>query len=696
MMIIPIIILGTIFLFSIDALYKSYIYADVKGNLELLVRDLSNEARRLSDIVAQIRIQKVIGNDYDFQDNPLHANEIKQILSSFVLTSDFYDEIIFYDPCADFLFSSNSTYDKELFFKSFYSIPGLSDKESKDILDNLDGTRSIILYNKHTDDTRIASCHPVASGNSGKYVLFIFSNQKLSNHIDSRISLYNASISIEDNNGNTLFQIINPESSDDFIPYSCPIPEMGWNIVFRIPKDISLFNIISNYILIFFVALILIITLSTFAIMHFMKQNYRPLDEISKKISGFELDVPIKSDNEYEIIDNALSHLHNSNTDLIAEIAILQNSRKNIELQKLVTGGYYESIDEFNKANGDIIVFKHPFFIFTCILFDDDCPNLEEFAEKAKNGLKEFSNTYYIFTPFPKRLYLLSNIEADQVGNIKADLEQLRLFWEDESGNKITIGISSAKTGILSIPSLFLEARTAIDYRFVKGKGMILSFDEISKLDLNDIPKFEISSLIRAIINKNNQQIEKGLNDFISYLEQGNINLFAAKGLCFEIIRSYMQVNPDIDMKSLLQDEMIMLSDVETADDLINIIRTNLKEEITEDQTHTKLDIIILGKIRNYIHANCFDCSFSLQDAAESVSMTVSRLSSFYKKMTGTYLVDYVSSIRLTKARQLLEKTDMPIKEISLQVGYSNPSSFIRRFRQMTGMSPGDYRRNFR
>ena len=149
-------------------------------------------------------------------------------------------------------------------------------------------------------------------------------------------------------------------------------------------------------------------------------------------------------------------------------------------------------------------------------------------------------------------------------------------------------------------------------------------------------------------------------------------------------------------MKSLLQDEMIMLSDVETADDLINIIRTNLKEEITEDQTHTKLDIIILGKIRNYIHANCFDCSFSLQDAAESVSMTVSRLSSFYKKMTGTYLVDYVSSIRLTKARQLLEKTDMPIKEISLQVGYSNPSSFIRRFRQMTGMSPGDYRRNFR
>ena len=89
---------------------------------------------------------------------------------------------------------------------------------------------------------------------------------------------------------------------------------------------------------------------------------------------------------------------------------------------------------------------------------------------------------------------------------------------------------------------------------------MILSFDEISKLDLNDIPKFEISSLIRAIINKNNQQIEKGLNAFISYLEQGNINLFAAKGLCFEIIRSYMQVNPDIDMKSLLQDEMIMLS----------------------------------------------------------------------------------------------------------------------------------------
>ena len=154
-----------------------------------------------------------------------------------------------------------------------------------------------------------------------------------------------------------------------------------------------------------------------------------------------------------------------------------------------------------------------------------------------------------------------------------------------------------------------------------------------------------------------------------------------------------MMVNPDKDIKGMLQNEMIMMNDVETASELIDIIKASLKSYDEESRDMTEEDRILVARIQNYIQVNCFDCNFSLQDVAEYVSMNISRLSSFYKNATGNYLVDYVSNVRLEKAQKLLDTTDLPIKEISIAVGYYNSSSFIRRFRQKIGISPGDYRK---
>jgi transcriptional regulator GlxA family with amidase domain len=55
--------------------------------------------------------------------------------------------------------------------------------------------------------------------------------------------------------------------------------------------------------------------------------------------------------------------------------------------------------------------------------------------------------------------------------------------------------------------------------------------------------------------------------------------------------------------------------------------------------------------------------------------------------------LDYLSLLRAEAAKKLLRETDMPVREIGVRVGYYDPGSFARRFKQITGLTPVQYRK---
>ena len=96
--------------------------------------------------------------------------------------------------------------------------------------------------------------------------------------------------------------------------------------------------------------------------------------------------------------------------------------------------------------------------------------------------------------------------------------------------------------------------------------------------------------------------------------------------------------------------------------------------------------------MKAYIGENCFDEMFSLQAMAERFSLTPSNLSHYFKNCTGMGLSEYVQEVRRNEACRLLADTDESIQEIGRRVGMPNVSSFIRSFKQQTGLTPGQYR----
>lgn len=99
-------------------------------------------------------------------------------------------------------------------------------------------------------------------------------------------------------------------------------------------------------------------------------------------------------------------------------------------------------------------------------------------------------------------------------------------------------------------------------------------------------------------------------------------------------------------------------------------------------------------KIAAYIRENYTDPAFSLQVLADHFHVSNSYLSWFFKQKNGVTVLDYTTQLKMELATRLLRQGGS-LQQVSLQVGYINVSSFIRRFKQTMGMTPGEYKKEF-
>ena len=98
-------------------------------------------------------------------------------------------------------------------------------------------------------------------------------------------------------------------------------------------------------------------------------------------------------------------------------------------------------------------------------------------------------------------------------------------------------------------------------------------------------------------------------------------------------------------------------------------------------------------QIRKIIEDSYCQPDFSIYVLADRFHVSVAYISSLSKKELNQNFSDYLWTLRMEKAKELLKTTDMPIDEISVAVGYLNTSSFRRKFKQETGLTPSQFRR---
>lgn len=100
-----------------------------------------------------------------------------------------------------------------------------------------------------------------------------------------------------------------------------------------------------------------------------------------------------------------------------------------------------------------------------------------------------------------------------------------------------------------------------------------------------------------------------------------------------------------------------------------------------------------LRQITQYIDAR-FTGKVTLQELAAQLGLTVTYLSHFIRENMGMTFQEYLNNVRLEKALQLMESTDMNLIDISLSSGFSDIKYMTRAFGAELGCSPREYRKS--
>lgn len=158
-------------------------------------------------------------------------------------------------------------------------------------------------------------------------------------------------------------------------------------------------------------------------------------------------------------------------------------------------------------------------------------------------------------------------------------------------------------------------------------------------------------------------------------------------------------------------------SDAEQIEEIIRRItleqeQQNLLSEAMENLLMEALLICIHRRFPNYLDAISEDCmkiiwqlqnrfetnyrqNYVLGDVAEEYGFSVSYLSHMFKKVTGNSIMGYLLSCRIAAAKKYLAETTMSIGQIVELCGFSDGSNFSRSFRQLTGLTPSQFRQSY-
>jgi AraC-like DNA-binding protein len=98
-----------------------------------------------------------------------------------------------------------------------------------------------------------------------------------------------------------------------------------------------------------------------------------------------------------------------------------------------------------------------------------------------------------------------------------------------------------------------------------------------------------------------------------------------------------------------------------------------------------------IWKARKFINEHSDD-ELSLTEVAKFSNISGNHLSEKFKEVTGVNFVDYISRIRVGKARDLLQNSNLRISEIAFAVGFQSLSQFNRVFKKLTRKSPTQFR----
>lgn len=303
---------------------------------------------------------------------------------------------------------------------------------------------------------------------------------------------------------------------------------------------------------------------------------------------------------------------------------------------------------------------------------------------------------------------------ADNEEQMSERVKELSKDLEEIMKNYSTIayfgGIGQPVARLRELEESFREAERALAARFTMELNRIISVEDIRMAqNVDTLDDIEITSF--GEIEKTRTMLEKFLNngaeDEIDEFVDVYINELPEENLKSVLMRQYIIMDAYIVMMSFcekiegIEGEMQAQSEelknsmktIQTLEEIKNYIRMLLKKIIGVRDTisgRRYSDIIEIAK--DQIRKTYMSDEISLNTIAAEVGMSPSYFSSIFSKEMGKTFVEYLTEIRMDRAKELLMCSSMKTSEIGYEVGYKDQHYFSYIFKKTQNCTPKEFR----
>lgn len=262
--------------------------------------------------------------------------------------------------------------------------------------------------------------------------------------------------------------------------------------------------------------------------------------------------------------------------------------------------------------------------------------------------------------------------------------------------------LSNSSSSPLDIPSLYENAVLASSYW---NQRPVVSFStiapELSAKTAFSYPYNTLEELVRSLkehaFEDGRAQIQKLFQLIDRSSAAGDtLPVFFVRCVLIDlltvIIHSMNQANVKFKSYSDLYFETLYFCRSCAYEEKKDEIQDNVEQLLVLYEAEYENKIINASQIQQLIEEHFISPDFSITILADTFHVSIAYMSYLFKKEMGVNFSDYVWALRLEKAKELLLTTNTPIDDISIAVGYLNTSSFRRKFKQATEMTPSQFR----
>lgn len=333
------------------------------------------------------------------------------------------------------------------------------------------------------------------------------------------------------------------------------------------------------------------------------------------------------------------------------------------------------------------------------------------FQSRLPKGVRQacliHERTYFVWLLQPTESYNHAGLFAS---HIKAAVEHTQSYAREA----LKVSLSFSMTDDLFLWDRLSEKYEALkkllSLRIGNGREMILAegfstpdaqdpaFETVTPVHSLSVAKKKVPTLERYLESGQKSEFMPVFEELLTNLESvKERNNFSAIELFYSIsimLLSYinkMGLAPELSFKVGLY-KLFRHEEFNSWDEAAAFLRDmgNLLFDVLQSGQGTRAEQTV-SRLKSYIKEN-IHTDLSLYSLGDYVHFNPVYLSRLFKQITGQNLSEYIAAERVSKAKELLERSERKIHEIALEVGCSSSNYFVRMFKKETGITPQEYR----